>query len=162
MRHPMTSMLRVVGHYQWASAISRSLVGLDRRLQRATSGRLALWGHTLQPLLLTSTGHRTGQARVTPLVYVDDGQDLIIVGSNYGRPHHPHWSSNLLAAPLARVQIRGRSMPVHAELVTDPVERARLWKLMVGLWPAYDSYAHRTERTIRVFRLRPLLESHAS
>jgi deazaflavin-dependent oxidoreductase (nitroreductase family) len=103
----------------------------------------------------TTTGRRSGRPRTNPLTYARDGGDYVVVGSNYGKAHHPAWSANLIAEPRATIHIQGRELPVEAELVTDQDERQRLWTLMTRVWPAYDAYARRSGRQIRIFRLRP-------
>ena len=108
-------------------------------------------------LLLTTTGRRSGQERVQPLLYVRDGDAYVVIGSNWGKPHHPSWSANLLAHSDALVTIRGRRTPVRARLARDG-ERERLWRLLLELWPAYDLYSDRAGgRHLRIFRLEPVL-----
>jgi deazaflavin-dependent oxidoreductase (nitroreductase family) len=89
-----------------------------------------------------------------PLLFtqVDDG--FVVVGSNAGREQHPAWTGNLLAHPEASIQVRGRVQTVRARLI-DGAERERLWQSATTLWPAYDSYADRTAREIRLFLLEP-------
>jgi len=74
-------------------------------------------------LMLTTTGRRSGAPRTTPLLYAQDGEDLVIVGSNWGQQHHPAWSANLLAHPEAEVQVGRHSRQVRgwARRRTRPV-----------------------------------------
>jgi deazaflavin-dependent oxidoreductase (nitroreductase family) len=88
------------------------------------------------------------------LVYLPDGDDVVVVGSNWGQAHHPAWSSNLLAQPRAVVEINGRRRAVLAKLVTD-AERRRWWPRLLALYPPYQTYADRSGRSVRVFVLRP-------
>ena len=105
-------------------------------------------------LLLTTTGRRSGLSRDTPLVYTTDDDAFVVVGSNYGRANHPDWSANLMAHPKAAVTIAGRRVDVVAELA-DRAQKERVWPLVLKVWPAYDTYAARSGRDLRVFILRP-------
>jgi deazaflavin-dependent oxidoreductase (nitroreductase family) len=155
-RRVQRSWLHRFGHHRWLSRLGQAAVPLDRRVSRATGGRVSvvrLLG--LPSLLLTTTGRRSGQPRNQPLLYVPDGDSFVVVGSNWGGPRHPEWSANLLAQPLATATIRGRRIPVRAVLV-EGVERDRLWTLFQETWPAYQGYAAHTDRQLRLFRLVPV------
>lgn len=150
-----TRMLRRLGHRRWFAVLGRRLVGADRAIQRATGGRWSVIGrHGLPPLLLTSTGARTGKPRTVPLIYAEHPAGYVVTASNWGQPHHPAWSGNLLANPDATVCVAGRNIPVRARLV-EGTERRALWSLVTAIWPAYDTYATRSGRDIRVFLLEP-------
>lgn len=126
----------------------------DLAMQRATGGRLSLAAALGIPLLLlTTTGRRTGQERVTPVTYAADGDDLLIIGSNWGQHRHPAWALNLLAEPNATVRIRGRSTSVAAR-VLEGAEREAALALLLRVWPHFAAYAKRAEqRELLVFRL---------
>jgi deazaflavin-dependent oxidoreductase (nitroreductase family) len=126
---------------------------MDRYVGRVTHGRITMLGMVgLPSLMLTTTGRRSGQPRCQPLLYTQDGDGYVVVATNWGFPAHPGWSANLLANPEAIVEVRGRRIPVRAALVKGS-ERERLWRLVTPAWPAYETYAAATDRTIRVFRL---------
>ena len=147
------ALLRRLGHRQWLASLGRRLVPVDRWLQQTTRGRLTVTGHDAVPqLLLTTIGRRTGQARVTPLLYARFGDDWVVTASNWGLPHHPAWSTNLIANPDASIEVGRRRIDVRATL-TGGDERAQLWAAALEIWPAYDTYAERSGRDIRVFRL---------
>lgn len=103
-------------------------------------------------MLLNTVGRKTGQRRTSPLLYIRDGDRLVVVGSNFGQNHHPAWTSNLLAQPEASVTMAGRDIPILATQVTGE-EKARLYKQFVELAGAYAVYQGRTDRDIRVFVL---------
>jgi deazaflavin-dependent oxidoreductase (nitroreductase family) len=148
-------LLRKLGHHRWAAELGIKLSPLDRRLYRLSRGRLGVVGFRSAPrLLLTATGRSSGIPRTVPLLFTEVREGFVVVGSNAGRDQHPAWTGNLLAHPDASVQVRGRTQPVRARLV-DGAERERLWQSATSLWPAYDSYADRTDREIRLFLLEP-------
>ena len=151
-----TALIRRVGSQRWFAAIGRRLSRLDRRVYQLTHGRGSVAGrHQLPSMLITTTGRKSGLPRTQRLVYATDGGGYVVIGSNWGQPHHPEWSSNLLAQPAARVTLGDRVIDVRATLVTG-AERDRLWQLALQVWPAYAAYAGRTKgRQIRIFRLTP-------
>ncbi|TSD94406.1 nitroreductase family deazaflavin-dependent oxidoreductase [Skermania sp. ID1734] len=133
----------------------RTLTPLDRRLLRRSRGRYTMLGPIGAPtMLLTTTGRKSGQPRTTPLLYVRDGNRLIVVGSNFGQDQHPAWTSNLLADPNAIVTIGGKDVAVTAtQLAGD--EKAAAYKAFIDMVSVYDTYRNRTDRDIRVFALSP-------
>lgn len=148
------SLTRRVGHHRWFGAAARLLVPADRLVGRLTRGRVVALG-LIPSLVITTTGRRSGKPRSNPLLYVPDGDAYVVVGSNWGQQHQPGWSLNLLADPAAEVAVKGRRIPVRAEVATG-AERERLWRLLVTEWPAYRAYVQRAGgREIRVFRLVP-------
>jgi deazaflavin-dependent oxidoreductase (nitroreductase family) len=153
MTRRYNAVIKRLGHQRWFAAIGRRLVPVDRWLERTTRGRLTILGHNAVPqLLLTTIGRRTGQPRTTPLLFARVGADWIVVASNWGQPHHPAWSTNLLANPDATIEIGRQRIDVHAAL-TGGEDRDALWAAVVDVWPAYDTYAQRSGRHLRVFRL---------
>lgn len=151
-----TAVLQRLGSQRWFAALGRRLTPLDRRLYQLTRGRWSVIGrHGLPSLLITTIGRKSGLPRTQPLLYANDGDGYIVVGSNWGQEQHPAWSSNLLAQPTARVTLGDREFEVHATLTTG-AERDRLWQLVQRIWPGYAAYAVRAEgRQLRIFRLRP-------
>ncbi|QSE93324.1 nitroreductase family deazaflavin-dependent oxidoreductase [Rhodococcus pseudokoreensis] len=108
-------------------------------------GRIAL-------VLLTTTGRKSGAPRTSPLLYYREGQQIFVVGSNFGQDHHPAWSANLLAQPDAKVTIGGKDISVTATLLVEP-ERTRIYREFDEMVRVYGVYEHRTNRTMRVFAL---------
>jgi len=133
----------------------RSLMPLDRRLLLRTNGRRTVLGPLGAPILiLETTGRRSGEPRLSPLLFARDGAGVIVVGSNFGQAHHPAWTGNLLAKPTAVVIAAGRRIPVTAALLEgDEAESA--YQKLVDITPVYAAYRGRTDRQIRVFRLTP-------
>jgi deazaflavin-dependent oxidoreductase (nitroreductase family) len=135
------------------SWLVKRITPLDRRILIRSRGRYTALGPIGAPLLLlTTTGARSGQPRTTPLAYVRDGDDLIVVGSNFGGENHPAWSGNLLAHPEGVVTIGGQPVQVVAQLMTG-ADAAAAYRKMIDLADTYDKYRSRTDRDIRVFRL---------
>ncbi len=110
-------------------------------------------------LLLTTTGARSGLPRVMPLVYVRDGDDFVVVGTNFGQRHHPGWTANLITHPEASIEVGPEQLPVTGELV-DQATWEQLWRRFVALYPGYEGYLTRcAPRRPRMFRLRPINRS---
>jgi deazaflavin-dependent oxidoreductase (nitroreductase family) len=135
----------------------RTFPRLDTVLQRATRGRASLTGAIgMRLLMLETTGRRTGEPRVTPLIFATQGTDFLVVGSNWGQERDPAWALNLLANPEAAVSLHGARVPVRARRLTQE-ERAAVWSRLTAIWPAYDEYVKRVQATsgreIMVFRL---------
>ena len=106
-------------------------------------------------LLLTVTGRKSGRTHTTPLIYLQDGDNFVIVGSVGGSDKHPAWFLNLRARPEAEVLVGRTRTRVRAEVANDE-ERARLWPQLVKLYSNYDEYQKKTSRRIPVVILRPV------
>jgi len=98
-------------------------------------------------LLLEHVGAKSGTRRTSPLTYLADGDDVVLVASKGGYPKHPAWFHNLRAHPATTVQIGREHRAVHARVAT-PEERERLWPKVVELYSGYADYQRRTEREI--------------
>ena len=126
----------------------RRLMGLHTHAYRLTGG---LVGHRFPGappmLLLDHVGARTGTQRTTPLVYVEDGDDVVLVASKGGHPRNPAWYHNLRANPETTVQIGSERRPVRARVAT-PEEHKRLWPKAVATYSGYQGYQERTSRKI--------------
>jgi deazaflavin-dependent oxidoreductase (nitroreductase family) len=125
-----------------------------RRYQE-TGGEVGYLWNGVPTLLLTVTGRVSGVSRTRALIFGMDGDDYLVVASMGGAPAHPQWYLNLVAAPEAEIQVRAERLPVTARTARSPGERARLWTIMAGIWPNYDSYQARTDREIPVVVLSP-------
>jgi deazaflavin-dependent oxidoreductase (nitroreductase family) len=136
------------------SWVIRTLTPLDRYVIERSRGRYTALGPLGAPtMLLTTTGASTGQTRTTPLLFARDGDDIVVAGSNFGQEHHPAWSKNLIVHPDATVTIGGTAVPVTAELLSGDEAQAG-FERMIEVVPVYAEYRNRTDRAIRVFRLR--------
>ncbi len=109
-------------------------------------------------LLLNTTGRKSGQRRTTPLLYLRDGEDLVIVASNGGSSAPPAWWLNLKANPDTTVELAGReTLNVRAEKADDE-EKRRLWARLLEMYSGYEGYQRKTDREIPVVVLRPVDE----
>lgn len=128
---------------------------IDRVLLSVSRGRLSV--SIGQPiLLLTTSGARTGRRRTTPLMYVTEGEQLVVIGSNGGRRHHPAWYHNLRARPEATVLAPGTHGRYFARKAGGE-ERARLWQKALAVNPGYAAYQERAgDRRIPIMVLMPL------
>jgi deazaflavin-dependent oxidoreductase (nitroreductase family) len=137
----------------------RLLIGSHMRIYRVTSG---LIGHRFPGappmLLLDHVGAKSGTKRTTPLVYLENDHDVVIVASKGGHPRNPAWYHNLRANRDTTVQIGAERRAVHARVAT-PEERERLWPSVVATYSGYRGYQQRTRREIPLVILEP---RHAS
>jgi deazaflavin-dependent oxidoreductase (nitroreductase family) len=108
-----------------------------------------IWLKGSKVLLLTTTGHKSGEQRTTPLIYEARGDDFVIVASKGGAPEHPAWFLNLQADPEAEIQVKADRFKVRTR-VAEGDERAELWELVNGQWPDYADYQKKTDREIPV------------
>ena len=122
---------------------------------RATEGKIGGRLMNSPVLLLLTTGRRSGKERTTPLLYLRDGLNYIMVASNGGTAGDPAWWLNLQKDPEAIVEVGGRTLRVRAEEVKGE-EKRRLWTRLVEMYPLYESYQRRTDREIPVILLRPV------
>jgi len=132
---------RLGGTHVGVLAIGRVVSPLQRRLYRRTGGRVSLTGRA-PVLLLTTTGRRTGKARTVPLLYLRDGDRVVICNVNPGFERPNPWILNLRAQPRARVQVGRDTIPVRARSVSGN-ELDRYWPWLVKLWPAYQTFYDR-------------------
>ena len=105
-------------------------------------------------LLLTTTGRKSGEPRTAPVLYMRDGESLVVIGSNAGNERAPAWALNLAATPEAEVEVGAAKSSVRARIATGE-ERADLWRRMSADYPGFDDYRERTDRAINVFVLDP-------
>jgi deazaflavin-dependent oxidoreductase (nitroreductase family) len=103
-------------------------------------------------LLLTTTGRKTGRVRTTPLLYLRDGDDYVVIASYGGSDEDPQWWRNLRANPRAEIQVWSETIPVRARAAQGG-ERARLWRTITSRYPIYSAYERRTRREIPVVLL---------
>ena len=138
-----------------ARLVSRVIPGIDRAVLRLSGGRITAVDRLsgLPAIELTTTGARSGAARTVLLIAVVVGDELAVVGSNWGRSAHPGWVHNLAADPRASAAHAGRRVDVRAREVTGE-HAERIWRTARSLYRGYRTYPGRTGgRVIRVFVL---------
>jgi deazaflavin-dependent oxidoreductase (nitroreductase family) len=145
--------------YTPAAALQLPYLRLHQFLYRHSGGLIGSRGIAGRALLLTTTGRRSGEPRTCALIYLKDGERLVVVASNGGSDHPPAWLLNLQADPHVEVQIGRRKFPARAS-VASAEERERLWPRVnrhnMGLAPLmhlgargrYDVYQRHTTRVI--------------
>jgi deazaflavin-dependent oxidoreductase (nitroreductase family) len=119
---------------------------------RANQGRVGGYFEGAPMILIHAIGARSGTERVNPLVYLPDGDDMVIGATKGGSPTNPDWYHNLKAHPRIQVEVGTETFPVEATEVTG-AERDELWRRFVELRPGFAEYEKRTTRIIPLFRL---------
>lgn len=121
---------------------------------RANAGKVGGQFEGAPLLLLHSTGAKSGQARVNPMMYLADGDNLVVFASKAGAPTSPDWYHNLVANPRASIEVDDRTVNVLAH-VAEGETRERLWTLQKELYPGFAEYEAKTTRQIPVVVLEP-------
>lgn len=145
----------------FALAVTKYMSRAQTWVYRRTGGRIgaqhrigAGFKKPVPTLLLDHVGRTSGKAYTTPLLYLVDGADLVVVASSGGMAKDPQWYRNLLAHPDTTVQVRAERRAVRAR-TASPEERAALWPRLVDLYADYESYQSWTDRVIPVVVLSP-------
>ena len=164
---PMVALLRGRGRFQTEANVEN----FSRESEMSQATTLPDWavdhmnrylatdgadGHIwrgVPTLILTTTGRRSGEPRMLPLIYGKDGDDYIIVASKGGHADHPAWYLNLDATRTVNVQVAADKFTASAEVV-EGHDRGRIWDMMAQIWPPYVEYQAKTDRFIPVVRLR--------
>jgi deazaflavin-dependent oxidoreductase (nitroreductase family) len=135
------------GSVKWWSSVHTALY----RLSGGLVGRRLVDNDML---LLTTTGHRSGSPHTVPLLYLEDGERLVVIASYGGRPEHPAWYDNLVAEPEVEVQIERTKRQMVARTATRE-ERTVWWPRIERAYDGYSVYQSRTDRVIPVVFLEP-------
>ncbi|KAK1178778.1 nitroreductase family deazaflavin-dependent oxidoreductase [Streptomyces sp. NBS 14/10] len=137
--------------------MAKAQVWIYRRTRGRLGGKWRAGAGFRKPapvLLLDHRGRKSGRRYTTPLLYMTDGLDIVVVASQSGLPKHPQWYFNLCAHPDTHIQIRADRRPVRARTV-DSQERARLWPLLLDVYADFAQYQAWTEREIPIVILQP-------
>ncbi len=156
--NPLTSVTRHLSKTAAFAAIYRR-VGpkVDPSLMKIRDGRFLAAVYGFPFLTLHSTGAKSGLPRESPLLYVRDGDDVMLLGTNFGQAKHPAWTANLLAHHGCAVVIGPERLECRAELC-DEETWAALFPRFEAVYPGYAGYLERrAELTPRMFRLRPVV-----
>lgn len=117
---------------------------------KASGGRIG--GTFLQgaPVaLLTTIGRKSGAPRVSPLLYLRDGNRIVLVASQGGRTNNPMWYLNLKANPKVTVQIKKEVLTLTARDATE-AEREQYWPQLVSMYSSFEDYQSWTDRVIPI------------
>jgi deazaflavin-dependent oxidoreductase (nitroreductase family) len=125
---------------------------------RLTRGRFVNGIGAAPFILLTTKGRKTERARTTPVLYLQYGDDLIVVASFGGNDVYPAWYLNLEDCPEAEVMIRGKRRRMTARKLSLDEKRV-VWPRLVKLYPQFEIYQQRTSREIPLLRLTAKIES---
>jgi deazaflavin-dependent oxidoreductase (nitroreductase family) len=125
-----------------------------RALYRITGGVIGRRLVANDMLLLTTRGRATGNEHTVPLLYLRDGECLVVVASYGGRDRHPEWYLNLVTEPSVTAQI-GRKRKSFRARTAGEDERERWWPRVVAAYSDYAVYQGRTERQIPLIMLEP-------
>lgn len=141
--------------WRWPKGALRLVSAAHRLAYRLTRGRAAGSLRGGEVLLLTTTGRKTRRARTWPLCFLRSGEDIVVVASAAGAERHPGWYHNLLADPLARVQVGGQSHTMVARTAIGS-DRAQLWSRLVAAYPILQRYERMAQRALPVVVLQPV------
>ena len=120
---------------------------------RANAGKVGSQFAGAPVLLLTTTGAKTGRRHTTPMMYLPDGDRLLVFASKGGAPTNPDWYHNLLAHPRVTVEVGTDSYEAEAEATTGS-DRDHLYARQAELYPGFAEYQAKTTRTIPVIALK--------
>lgn len=123
-------------------------------IYEVSDGRIGAWAG-LPTLLLSVTGRKSGKTFSTPLVYFQDGDSYVVVGSDGAAKRDPQWWKNLQVFPIGAVRVGRKRCKVRASLASGP-ERERLWEMGKSVNPMWAKYQIRTERELPVVVLTPV------
>jgi deazaflavin-dependent oxidoreductase (nitroreductase family) len=146
--------------FYWRLSMSLGATGLrwwgklNVPLYRLSGGRVGGKVGRAPVLLLTTTGRKSGEPRTAPIVYLADGEDVVVINTNAGNARIPAWSLNLKANPEAEVEIGGERRKVRAR-VAEGEERAELWRKHNEQYSGFDVYKEKLDREISVIVLEP-------
>jgi deazaflavin-dependent oxidoreductase (nitroreductase family) len=129
--------------------VTKHMARFNIWLYHKSNGRFGASVFGAPVCMLTTTGRKTGLARTTPLLYLKDGDDVVVVASQGGMPKNPEWYLNLVADPKVTVEIAGDAVAMIARTATAD-EKAVLWPKLVTMYKNYDRYQQRTTRDIPV------------
>ncbi|MBW2629445.1 MAG: nitroreductase family deazaflavin-dependent oxidoreductase [Deltaproteobacteria bacterium] len=119
-----------------------------------SDGRIGAYSAGLPMLLLSVTGRKSGETRTTALVYFQDGDSYVVVGSDGAAKRDPQWWKNLQVDPMGAIRVGRKKLEVKATLATG-AERERLWEIGKTVNPMWSKYQARTERELPVVMLTP-------
>ena len=119
---------------------------------RANDGKVGGYFADMSLLLLHTTGAKSGQPRLNPVAYTNDGDRLVIIASKSGAPTNPDWYYNVVANPEVGVEVGTEQFQARAAVMPEP-ERTDLFSKMASKYPGFAEYEQKTTRVIPVIIL---------
>ena len=119
---------------------------------RANDGKVGGYFKDITLLLLHTTGAKSGQPRLNPVAYTNDGDKLVIIASKSGAPTNPDWYYNVVANPEVGVEVGTEQFKAQAAVMPEP-ERTELFGKMASKYPGFADYEQKTTRVIPVITL---------
>ncbi len=133
----------------WVSLIIKYMAKGNAWIYRRSNGKLGGTFGNAPVALLTTTGRKTGEPRVSPLLYLREEDRVVLVASKGGSDKHPLWYLNLKANPQVSVQIKDEVLRLRARDATE-AERGEYWPKLDAMYPSFDDYRSWTDRVIPV------------
>ncbi|MEY8014086.1 nitroreductase family deazaflavin-dependent oxidoreductase [Mycobacterium servetii] len=133
----------------WVGLIIKYMAKGNAWIYRRSNGKLGGTFGNAPVALLTTTGRKTGEPRVSPLLYLREGDRVVLVASKGGSDKHPLWYLNLKANPKVSVQIKDEVLQLQARDATEE-ERAEYWPKLDAMYPSFGDYRSWTDRVIPV------------
>lgn len=151
----LTPLAVRIGSISWMPRLLPQIVAVDRTVQRLSGDRLTLLDIAGLPnITLIVKGRKSGIERETQLLTAPTGDGWIVAGSYFGSAKMPQWVRNVRAAGEVTVRYHGADTHCRADELSG-AERSRAWARLREVWPNFDLYERRTDRTIPVFALEP-------
>jgi len=138
----------------WATHFIRWVSSVNAWIYRHTDGKRGGSFQKMPVALLTTTGRKSGQPRISPLYFLREGGRVVVVASQGGRKNNPMWYLNLKTDSKVQVQIRDEILQLSARDATDD-ERALYWPKLVEMYPNYENYQSWTDRVIPIVIFEP-------
>ncbi len=148
---------RLIARPRFTAFLAPFVHRLDIPLMRLSGGRFSFSGFLAgwETVAVTTRGAKSGLLRTLPLIGIPDGEKIVLIASNFGRPHHPAWYHNLKAYPQVQVKRGGRTA-AYSAYEAEGEERQRYWDLAQRVYIGFPLYAQRAApRRIPVMVLIP-------
>jgi F420H(2)-dependent quinone reductase len=133
----------------WATFFIKWMAKGNTWIYRRSNGKLGGKIQNAPVALLTTTGRKTGEPRVSPLLYLREGDRVILGASRGGSDKHPLWYLNLKADPKVSVQIKDEVLQLQARDATAE-ERDEYWPKLAAMYPTFNDYQSWTDRVIPI------------
>jgi len=145
------------GQEKFGKFFIKNFGGLQVFVYRLTGGRLMNTFMGVKVAILGHIGRKSGQLRRTPLLYLEDGNKVVLAASCGGFSKAPQWQHNLDANPQAEIQIGSQNRKMRAHRASEAEERT-YWPKLTALYADFDQYKARVEgvRHIPLYILEPL------